>query len=111
MVIMMQNNIIKLVKKSSKTNDCGDIQIEITEREIFAEEKSIGYSEFYQAQVAGMKAEIKFELSDYLEYEGETMLKYQPYNGTEEEYSVIRTYRQGNKLEIICRKGVENVST
>lgn len=108
---MMQNNTIKLIKKASRTNDCGDIQVETTEREVFADEKSIGYSEFYQAKAAGMKAEIKFELSDYLEYQGETLLKYQPYNGVEEEYSVIRTYRQGNKLEIICRKGVENVST
>lgn len=56
-----------------------------------------------------MKPEIKFVLADYLEYKYEPIIRYQAFNETEEkEYSVIRTYRNGNQIEIICQRGVEN---
>lgn len=103
----MYDNVIKLVKESSKTNEYGDMVAEKTERTVFAELRSIGQSEFYQAQAVGLKPEIKFVLADYLDYQGEDILKYQAYNEAKEnEYTIIRTYRANNQLEMICKRGV-----
>ena len=64
--------------------------------EVFAELRSIGQSEFYQAQATGYKPELKFVLADYLDYNGETLIEY---TGTL--YRVLRTFRAGQALEIV----------
>lgn len=71
--------------------------------EVFAELKSISQSEFYQAQTAGEKPEIKFKLTDYMDYQGQ---KYLIHEGIR--YTVLRTYRTGNELEITCYGGVRD---
>lgn len=86
----------------------GDIVTEETQRMVFAELKSITQTEFYQAQAAGFKPEIKFVIADYLDYRGEKKVLYQPFDGSMEAYSVIRTYRNGNALEIVCNRGVDD---
>ena len=103
----MYNDIIKLISESTTINDYGDHVIEKTERTVFCRVSSVGQSEFYQAQAVGLKPEIKFILSDYFEYHNEKELKYQPYDGEEELYKVIRTYRNNNELEIVCNKGID----
>ena len=104
----MYNQIIKLVSETSKIDEYGDKLEDRTERVTFAELKSIGQSEFYQAHSVGLKPELKFVLPDYLEYQGEKILKYKDLNETEEqEYSIIRTYRNGNELEVVCKRGVD----
>jgi hypothetical protein len=65
-------------------------------REVFAGLRSIGQSEFYQAQATGYKPELKFVLADYLDYDGETLVEY---TGTL--YRVLRTFRAGQSLEIV----------
>lgn len=103
----MYDQVIKLVAEDMSADEFGDIKIEETEREVFAELKSITQAEFYQAQAAGLKPEIKFLLSDYLDYHGELTVRYQPFElDTELEYAVLRTYRTGNGLELICKRGV-----
>lgn len=103
----MYDNIIKLVSVSKTVNNYGDIVETPTEKLVFAELKSIGQTEFYQAQAIGLKPELKFVIADYLDYNDEKTLKYQPFHGKEEEYTVIRTYRNGNELEITCKRGVD----
>lgn len=103
----MYDEIVKLVSVEKSKDEYGDIQENTTERVVFAGLKSIGQSEFYQAQVAGFKPEIKFVLADYLDYKGEKQLKYTTQNGTEEVFSVIRTYRTGCEMELICKRGIE----
>lgn len=74
---------------------------------VFTEVKSISQSEFYQAQTAGKKPEIKFVITDYLDYEGQ---KYLIYEGVR--YNVLRTYRKsGNELEITCYGGVRDANS
>lgn len=102
---ILYDNIIKLVSVT-ETNNNGCIQEATTEKEVYAELKSIGFTEFYQAQAVGAKPEIKFVLPDYLDYSGEQRIKYTDYVGTEGEYQVIRTYRTGNELEIVCKRGI-----
>lgn len=104
----MYDQIIKLISEANQIDEYGDTVPTAQEREVFAELKSIGQSEFYQAHAVGLKPELKFVLPDYLEYQGEKILKFQDYNETEEqEYSIIRTYRNGNELEITCKRGVD----
>lgn len=105
----MYDEVIKLVTRTKTVNEYGGRYINDVEREVFAEILSIGQSEFYQAQALGMKPEIKFELADYLEYHGETIVKYAPFGANEETFSVIRTYRtKSDTIEITCKKGVDS---
>lgn len=74
---------------------------------VFAGLRSIGMKEFYQAQTAGSKPEIKFVITDHMDYQGQ---KYLIHNDIR--YKVLRTYRtSGNELEITCYGGVRNAST
>lgn len=104
----MFDSIIKLVAEDKKVNAYGDTEVITTERVVFTELRSIGQSEFYQAAAVGLKPEIKFVMADYLDYKNEKYLKYQAFNSdTEEIYSIIRTYRAGNQLELVCKRGVD----
>lgn len=97
----MYNEVIYLVAKTSTTNNVGD-QIKTEERTMrFAKLKSIGQSEFYQAQAIGLKPEIKFVLPDYLDYNNQEEIIYNGFR-----YKVLRTFRTGNELEIVCYGGV-----
>ena len=104
----MYDSVIKLISETKVVDEYGDMIIEETERSVFVELKSIGQSEFYQAQAVGLKPEVKFVLPDYLEYEGEQKLKFQGFNENEENvYSVLRTYRSNNALELVCKRGID----
>ena len=104
----MYNQTIKLIDEKKTTNEYGDTISNQTERIVFAELKSVGQSEFYQAHAVGLKPELKFVIADYLDYQNEKYLKYCDFASTNEEvYSVIRTFRVGNELEIVCKRGVD----
>ena len=104
----MYNEVITLVAEEKQPDEYGDLQITESTRDIFATLKSISQSEFYQAQAAGLKPEVKFVIADYLDYEDEKVIRYTPYGAsTPEEYRVLRTYRDGNTLEIVCKRGVD----
>lgn len=97
----MYNEVIYLLSVTHSTNDIGDI-IETPKSEMrFARMKSIGQTEFYQAQAQGLKPEIKFELADYLDYNNQEEVVYNGFR-----YKVLRTYRAGNKLELVCHGGI-----
>lgn len=103
----MFDSIIKLISEADSVDDYGDTVTIYTERNIFAEVKSIGQSEFYQAQAVGLKPEIKFVIADFADYQNEKLLRYTPFGGEEETYTVLRTYRTNNRLEIVCKRGIE----
>lgn len=103
----MFDAVIKLLTKTTTVDEYGDTVEVVASKEVFAEEKSISQSEFYQAQGVGLKPEIKFVIADWLDYNGEKSLKYAPYGGTEEEYTILRTYRKNVNLEIVCARGID----
>lgn len=103
----MYDCVIKLISESKTIDEYGDFNVTETERVVFAEMRSIGQSEFYQAEAVGLKPEIKFILPDFLEYQNEKLIKFTPYGGEEEEYTVLRTYRANNTLELVCKRGIE----
>lgn len=91
----MYNDVIKLRSYTETVDSYGIPQREIHERTVFAGLKSIGQSEFYQAQADGLKPELKFILSDYYDYRGEKEIEHEG-----KVYNVLRTYRDGKKIEI-----------
>lgn len=95
-------------ESSGEKDEYGDdMQKEKLSEVVFAREKSIGQSEFYQAQTAGVKPEIKLVIADYLDYTGQQYLIYGNMR-----YKVFRTYKtESNELEITCYGGVRNVNT
>lgn len=104
----MYNEVVYLVSRidSGNIDKYGDtIKNEVRERR-FARFKSIAQSEFYQAQTAGLKPEIKVELPDYLDYGGQTEVVYDGFL-----YKVLRTYRTvTNSIELTLYGGVRDVS-
>ena len=103
----MFDSVIFLIKETNTINEYGDTVQTFTERQVFAEVKSIGQSEFYQAEAVGLKPEIKFVIADFADYQNEKQLKYTPFGGTEQIYDVLRTYRNKINLEIVCARGIE----
>lgn len=89
---------ITLVKETLSVTAEGDTISTITEREVFCTVKSIGMSEHYKALVAGVQPELKFELSDHLDYEGERLIRYDG-----KVYQVLRSYRvpEIEKIELV----------
>ena len=97
----MYNEVIYLLSVEVSINNVGD-QIETPKKEMrLAKLKSIGQSEFYQAQAQGLKPEIKFVLADYLDYNNQEELIHNNFR-----YKVLRTFRTGKEIEIVCYGGV-----
>lgn len=103
----MFDSIITLMKETNTVDEYGDTVQTFTERNVFAEVKSVGQSEFYQAEAVGLKPEIKFVIADFADYQDEKQLKYTPFGGTEQIYTVLRTYRNKINMELVCKKGIE----
>lgn len=82
------NGILTLIKRAPGSN-------EITKRDVFCGTRSIGRTEFYQANANGFHPEGIFVLADHLDYDDETLADY---NGTR--YRILRTYRTGQELEL-----------
>lgn len=104
----MFDETIKLITQTETTDERGDTVTTETIREIFAQVKSISQTEFYQAQTTGLKPEIKFVIADRYDYQGEKYLKYTPFNGSEEYYTILRTYGPEDDLtlEITASRGI-----
>lgn len=104
----MFSDVIKLVSEVKAADEYGDIQVTRSERTVFATMQSISQSEYYQAQAVGLRPEVKFIIADWLDYEDEKIILYTPYGSDMEyEYRVIRTYRDGFALELVCVRGVD----
>jgi len=98
----MKNDVITLIAQAASVIDeYGDHSMVETTRDVFCEVVSVGQKEFYQAHAVGLQPEIKFILADYFDYNGE---RYVLYKNTR--YKILRTYRDGQELEIIATREV-----
>ena len=70
-----------------------------TSRTVFCGLRSIGMKEFYEAQAVDFYPELKFVLADHLDYNGERLCEYKG-----QRYSVLRTFRTGQELEIVVAR-------
>lgn len=94
-------NVLTLIRQETTVDEYGAPVIDEIRREVFAEQMSIGQKEFYQAHAVGLQPEIKFKLADYLDYEEERLVEY-----AGQRYRVLRTYRTGLEIEIVCYREV-----
>lgn len=99
----MWNSVCKLGMYEEKVNEIGDLVKNINfNKEVFCNEKSVRYSEFYQAQAVGMKPEIILEIMA-VDYEKEKYVMYE-----EEKYTVLKTYKKSSeKIELTLIRGVD----
>lgn len=98
----MYDYVLTLIKRNDgDTDDLADRVITESKRDVFCDVRSIIGKELYQAQAVGMQPEIKFVLSDYLDYEGEELFEFEG-----KRYRLLRPYRNGREQELICYRGV-----
>lgn len=105
----MYNEIIYLADEviTDEKDDYGDPVTKFEISQLFAKQKSISQTEFYQAQTSDFKPEIKFKIPDYLDYSDQKYLIHENVR-----YKILRTYRtEENELEITCYGGVRDVNT
>lgn len=95
------NEILTLITVVNGVDEYGDPTTTETHRTVFCRLASIGQKEFYQAHAVGLQPELKFILSDYLDYKGENLIEYDG-----QRYRVLRTYRDGLELELIVYREV-----
>jgi len=95
----MYNNVAYLITKTNTgTVDAyGDDIFNVTEKAIFVNVESVKRTEFYTAQTAGFNPQIVFNIADYYDYSGQSLIKYDDVT-----YKIIRTYRTGVGLQIVC---------
>ncbi len=94
----MYDDLVTLIEFSETPNDMGDLVEAETRKDVFAEVRSVGMKETYQAMSLDLTLEKVFILADYLDYDGQMAIEH---NGTR--YKVIRTYRKENELEITVK--------
>jgi len=95
----MFDAIVQLNTITVATNQYGDEAKTTTQRQVFAKVKSVGMKEKYLAMEYGLNPEVVFVLPDYLDYSNEDFIEHE---GTT--YKVIRTFRQGKEIEVICTR-------
>ena len=89
-----QITLIALEEPTTRTNEHGfPVELPETATTVFADKKSVGFSEFYKASQAGYTAELKFDVYSF-EYTGQQIVEYPVASGTR--YRVLRTYVYGN---------------
>ena len=105
---MARNEIIGLESTTLTTDDVGDTITNTTWKEIFAEKRSIGSQEFYQAHSEGLKPEFKFVIHTS-EYCRKTDGPHIRYDG--ETFKIIRTYEKDSEsLEITVEGDVHGIT-
>lgn len=101
----MYNEVAYLINKTkSNTNDAYGNPVTVESRTaVFCNILSIGTAEFYQAQTAGAKPEMKIVIADYLDYADQDEVIVNNVR-----YKVLRTYKSlgSNELEITLYGGV-----
>ena len=101
-VITLIHDVIKLITVTQTTNANGFPVNAETERQVFAQVKSVRQNEFYQANQVGLQLQIMFVIRA-IEYNNEQYLSYK-----NKDYKIIRTYQTDSEMiELVCadRKG------
>lgn len=92
-----------ILKENKKLDKLYRPKNEYEEIKVFCNKKSIGQSEFYQAQTAGLKPEIKLEIKFVNLTEDMTHFKFDG-----KIYKILRTYKLQDKTELTLTSMVIN---
>ena len=93
-------DVITLIKQTITTDQYGIEEAEDVKREVYCEVDSISQTEFYAAADTELNPEYRFTVF-FGDYEGESIVEYKDVR-----YSVYRTYRTGDELEIYTERKV-----
>lgn len=93
-------DVITLVTQTITTDKYGNEVATETEKTVFCEVDSISQTEFYAAATTELNPEYKFTIF-FGDYEGEEVVVF---NGAR--YSVYRTYRTGDNLELYAERKI-----
>lgn len=92
---MHWKDIAYLMREKKTTDELHRPKVSYDEEKVFCNVKSIGQAEFYQAQTAGFRPEIKLEIK-LIDLTNVTHVKI-----NETIYKVLRTYEKQDITEII----------
>ena len=95
---MIRASVITLIGEDPSAHGLYD-DYEPIRREVFAEVRSVGMRESYEALSVGLKPELVFRLEIAQDYQDERQLVY---NDTP--YRVVRTYLRGDGIELVCER-------
>ena len=93
-------DVITLITQTITTDKYGNEEATETERTVYCEVDSISQTEFYAAANTELNPEYRFTIF-FGDYEGESLVKF---NGAR--YSVYRTYRTGDDLELYTERKI-----
>ncbi|MCD8200371.1 MAG: phage head closure protein [Coriobacteriaceae bacterium] len=94
---MMYGDVITLIAETTSQNENGYIVSEETKTEVYADIRSVGRTEFYDAMRSGITVSIIFRIRPY-DYSDERLVEY---GG--KRYHVERTYQTDpDHLEMTC---------
>ena len=100
---MMRADVITLVGEDPRSHGLYD-SFTPTNTEVFAEVRSVGMKESYEAMSVGLHPEIVFRLNNEADYDEQRQVIWR--NVT---YKVIRTYVSGDGIELTCERWSGNV--
>lgn len=101
----MFSTVIELISYQESTNDIGDrITGDPTYKKVFADEKGVRQSEFYQAASVGLKPETTYVIRA-TSYSNEKQVRVGGEHGVT--MDIIRTYQKNRSfIELVCQGGV-----
>lgn len=112
MVSIVRNEVIKLITVTGSVKNANGFATEeqVEECEVFAEVKSVGRTEYYEALRAGVKTSLIFDVYSY-DFDmgcvaGEGKM-YRPSKVVHDgvEYRIVRTYRKSmDSMELTCEE-------
>lgn len=102
---MVRADVCELITEAPKAHGIFDTVTE-TKRKVYCNVKSVGQSEVYQAQAAGLNPELKLILAHAFEYKGEKIAEFRG-----ERYGIIRTYvNEADGIELTIQKETGNAA-
>ena len=104
--IEMFSEVIVFLKEEPGIDEYGDLTTVTTERKVFARKDRVYLSQKIEASSKGQEVQLRFTLSDYLDYQGEKELLYKG-----KKYQIMTGDTKSRELEILCYGGTDNAKT
>lgn len=95
---MVRADVIYLVAENPEAHGIFDAPTE-TPRMVYCTVRSVGFNEYYTALANGLNPTIVFRMAERTEYHGEKIVLWEGVR-----YRVVRTYIQGDGIELTCEE-------
>ncbi len=95
---MFKEVITLLVVENERSRSGSAKEKIISEREVFAEERTVGFTQMVELQTIGLKVTKTFRVADYYDYEGEEYLVH-----NDKRYNVLRISQKNedNSIDLV----------